>query len=81
MTDVGQKGSTLEAWFRLNQRLKKEAEDDPDGDEVEYPLYWQTPETFVWNPKTSEFDDPKYNVKRVGRMHQVSPQQPDLFHL
>ena len=74
LTDVGQKGSTLNAWFRLNQRLK-------EAKRTDFPLYLRTPEAFVFNSSTSEFTDMKRYEKRIGRMYQVSPQQPELYHL
>ena len=42
LADIGQKGSTLEAYFNLNKDLKQREE----RQEVIYYYYWQVPEHY-----------------------------------
>ena len=96
LIDIGQKGSTLEAWFRLNKSLKEKHQailiqadrpslktDDNNQltDPIEWHYYWQMPEFYTWDGKNSKWNHQKRKTLRIGRMYHASPTQPDLYHL
>ncbi|GBP60013.1 hypothetical protein EVAR_41295_1 [Eumeta japonica] len=51
LADVGQRGSTLDAYFKHNKQIKELRElsqSNVDLDNMEYHYYWQMPEHFRW---------------------------------
>lgn len=70
LINIPQKRSKLEAYFELNKI-------DPKARKL---LYWQIPEHYTWHPKESEWRPKGKDVKRIGRIYFVNPNQ-DLFYL
>lgn len=81
LADIGIKYSTLEAYFRHNQSLRRQEIDE--GREVAYYYYWQMPEYYRWIAgKTSAWVPRKQSIRIIGRIHNVNfVSQPELYHL
>ena len=71
LIDVGQKGSMLEAYFKLNQK----------DDFARTLLYIEIPEHYNWDGNKSKWNKSVNKVKKIGRMYSVSPSRTELFHL
>jgi hypothetical protein len=72
LTDVGQKRSTLEAYFMLNK----------DDEYAHNFTYQQIPEHYRWEGKQSIWIKRRNRWKVIGRMHNMTlVSNPELYHL
>jgi hypothetical protein len=88
LVDVGQKKSTLEAWFELNRQEAEIKANEEAGDQIVDRrktsldlLYYQVPEHYTWTGQKSEWKRAGRITKKIGRVYTVSPAQPELYHL
>lgn len=70
LADIGQKGSTLEAYFRHNRALRQQQQENQE--EIIYHYYWQMPEYFRWLGRTSEWVPRIRSIRVIGRIHNVN---------
>nr|XP_042901178.1 uncharacterized protein LOC122269910 [Parasteatoda tepidariorum] len=79
LANIGQKGSTLRAYFRHNTALK---EDEANGKAVTYHYYHEMPEHYRWIGQTSTWQKNVNACSRIGRVYPVNfVSQPELFFL
>ncbi|GBP65114.1 hypothetical protein EVAR_5260_1 [Eumeta japonica] len=85
LADVGQRGSTLDAYFKHNKQIKELRElsqSNVDLDNMEYHYYWQMPEHFRWVGRSSKWERRIRHRRVIGRIHNVNyAAQPELYHL
>lgn len=85
LADIGQRGSTLEAYLRYNAYLKQQQQNQAQNEnqqEIQYYYYWQMPEHFRWIGSNSEWQHRVRSLRVIGRVHSVNfVSQPELYHL
>lgn len=81
LADIGQRGSTLEAYFKHNAEIKSHNHSS-DNVSRQYNFYWQMPENFKWIGKSSKWEPRVRHLRVIGRIHNVNfVAQPELYHL
>lgn len=71
LVNIGQKGSTHEAFFRHNTVLKRKKTDEL----VNYYYYWQIPKHYRWIGKDSKWQHLLWRTKCIGQIHTSRPAQ------